>query len=304
MVDYFGYPDCIKLASENCAVVLGHHCGGRVLEYSWQGENSLYLDPAQRGWVYEPGQPTIRLCGGRLDIGPEKVVPKHPDLWFGGWTAEVTGPRSARLISVEDEAIGVQLVREFELDESSSHLVCTQIIENVSDETKTYCHWSRTLAVGGGICVIPLTPNSRFPNKYVMCESAPRQVIRIKPEDPNIRVHDGFLEIVGPPEHPKLGMDSYAGWFCYLMRNDLLFVKRFPVYPERVYNEVAAFTISIFYHGNVRCELEPIGPREIIHPGESASFTEDWWLLPYKFPQDGEQVDLDALAQFVDREAR
>ena len=42
---------------------------------------------------------------------------------------------------------------------------------------------------------------------------------------------------------PKLGMDSYAGWFCYLMKNDLMFVKRYPTYPDRVYNEVAGLTI-------------------------------------------------------------
>ena len=34
-------------------------------------------------------------------------------------------------------------------------------------------------------------------------------------------------------------MDTYAGWFAYLMKKDLMFVKRFPTYPDRVYNEVA-----------------------------------------------------------------
>jgi hypothetical protein len=40
------------------------------------------------------------------------------------------------------------------------------------------------------------------------------------------------------------------------------------------------------------CELEPIGPREILKPGQSASFTEEWFLVPHKFPGSGPKVNL------------
>ncbi|MEZ6034613.1 MAG: hypothetical protein R3C17_16075 [Planctomycetaceae bacterium] len=59
-----------------------------------------------------------------------------------------------------------------------------------------------------------------------------------------IQVRDGFLEIFGTPKKPKLGMDSYAGVIAYLSPNDLLFVKRFQTYPDRVHNEAAGLTIS------------------------------------------------------------
>ena len=301
-IDYFGYSNCVKLENEHTRVILSPHSGGRVLEYSWKGENSMYLDPGQNGWIYTPGQPTVEPSGGRLDIGPEMVIPKHPDLWFGKWTAEIIGTRMARLTSVEDEATGTQLIREFQLDESSSHLTCKQIIKNVSNETKMWCHWSRTFALGGGICIIPLTANSRFPNKYIMYGPGP--VINYRPEDPQIKIRNDLLTITGTPAYPKLGMDSYAGWFCYLMKNDLMFVKRFPTYPDRVYNEMAALTISIYYYKNKLCELEPIGPREKIAPGQTASFTEEWWLVPFKFPAPGSEVDLDEVVHLVDQETR
>ena len=32
LIDYAGYSDCIKLSNENTRVILGPHCGGRVLE--------------------------------------------------------------------------------------------------------------------------------------------------------------------------------------------------------------------------------------------------------------------------------
>ena len=56
-------------------------------------------------------------------------------------------------------------------------------------------------------------------------------------------VHQSFLEILGTPRKPKLGMDSYAGLIAYLSPNNLLFVKRFKTYPDRVYNEAAGLTI-------------------------------------------------------------
>ena len=58
-------------------------------------------------------------------------------------------------------------------------------------------------------------------------------------------------------------------------------------------------TISLWYvedRGSDRlstCELEPIGPREDIGPGESASFTEEWFLEDYQFPENDPAIDLD-----------
>jgi hypothetical protein len=299
-IDYFGYPDCIKLENQQTRVVLCPH-GGRVLEYSLQGKNSLYLDPNQKGWMHERGKPAVDPCGGRFDIGPENIIPPHPNLWLGKWAAEIIGPRASRLTSVKDEATGTQLVREFRLDESSSKLTCTQTITNVSQQPIRWCHWSRTLAQGGGICIIPLSSQSRFPHKYIMYGPGP--VMNYRPQDANIRVRSGFLEVLGTPQQPKLGLDSSAGWLAYLTKNDLLLVKRFPTYPDRVYNEMAALTISIWYYKDLMCELEPIGPMEKLAPGAAASFTEEWWLLPQKFPEQGAQIDLEELARLVRQKA-
>src|SRR5207237_1084563 len=78
---------------------------------------------------------------------------------------------------------------------------------------------------------------SRFPSKYALYEDG--GLINVKAKDDNIRERDGFLEILGPPRKPKLGFDSYAGWLAYLMPGDLLFVKRFATYHDRVSNEGA-----------------------------------------------------------------
>ncbi len=300
LVDSHGYTGCVRLFNATTTVILEPNCGGRVIEYCLKGQNVLYVDPEQDGWTYTPGEKTIGPCAGRFDIGPEMLVPRRPDLWLGKWTAEIIGPRAARLTSVEDDATGVQLIREFRLDRDSSHLSCTQIIKNISDSTKQYNHWSRTFAVGGGICLVPLSKGSRFPLGYIYY--GPGAVLNYRHEEhPNIRVRDGFLELPGPPPQRKFGIDSYAGWLGYITKSNLLFVKKFPAYPDRVYGEVAAYTISIWYNEDVNCELEPIGPRETIKPGESSSFTEEWWLFPYDYPEENKEINTISFKDFVEK---
>jgi len=109
--------------------------------------------------------------------------------------------------------------------------------------------------------------------------------------DPCLSVGHDCLVISGSPKFARLGMDSYDGWLSYLTRKNILFIKRFPVYPERVYNEMAGLTVSICYQKDRFCELEPIGPKENIRPGHSAAYTEEWELFPFEYPQNG-QIDV------------
>jgi hypothetical protein len=311
-IDYYGYSGCIALENATTRVVLGHHAGGRVLEYALHGENALYLAPDQSGWVHREGEPAIHISAGRCDIGPEHVIPRHPTLWLGAWTAEITGARSARMVSQDDPETGVCLTRDFELDAATSRLRFTQTQTNVSGRTTEWCHWSRTFARHGGIGVVPLSerPMSRFPKGYVMYGSAGPGIgaaVGFRPEDPQItRRSDGgreYLVIRGVPQQAKLGFDSYAGWFAYLEPHGVAFVKRFASDPNRVYNEVAAITSCIYYPKERFVELEPIGPRETLAPGESASFTEEWELVPFAFPAAGEEPDLATLAALAERHA-
>jgi len=306
-VTVLNYPDCIELSNAATRVTLGHHVGGRVLEYVWQGKNALYLDPAEVKWG-TPGGPTAPSSAGRFDIGPEQIIPRREKLWSGAWNAAVIGPRAARLTSQPDEATGVQLIREFRLDAQTSHLSCEQIIRNISAEPQHWSHWSRTFAVHGGIGVVPLTPEfKRFPTGFIMYGPPPEPTILYRPTDPNVRQRGQFLEILGPTRYPKLGFDSHAGWFAYVMPHDQAFVKRYASPRDAVYPEVAGLTLCFWYPPATMipaCELEPHGPRTDLAPGASASYTEHWYLLPHRFPVAGQQLDLEKLAAQVDRDAR
>lgn len=280
--------------------ILCPQAGGRVLEFTAAGKNALYLDEKEKSW--QPGKPGP-ISAGRFDYGPELTVRPHPKTWSGEWTAEVTGPYSAKLTGPKDDPAGIQVVREFSLIEHGKRigLACKQTLLNTSKEIREVCHWGRSFSPGGGVCVVPLGDRpSRFPSKYAMYEDS--AIINVRNADDRIRERAGFLEILAPPRKPKLGFDSTAGWLGYLMPDNALFVKTFPTYPDRVYNEAAGLTLSVWYPTGPRIELEPIGPRERLKPGESASFTESWWLLSHPFPKKGESIDLKSLREQVERE--
>jgi hypothetical protein len=297
-VTFAGYPGCVRLENATTRVTIVPQSGARVLEYSLQGRNVMHLNPAQDGWTYVPGKPGIDPCGGRLDFGPEFTAPRHSELMLGPWQVVAASPRFCRLVSPVNQATGVQLIREFALASTGSHLRCTQTIHNGSSVTKHWFHWSRTLALAGGVFVVPLNPESRFPKGYL--RYGPGPILSYQPEaDPLVHVRDGFLELTGAPREPKYGVDSVAGWLAYITPNDVLFIKRFPVYPERLYGEVAPFTVCVYYNQNIGCELEPLGPRENILPGRSVSFTEDWYLLDQPCPKADTPVDLRALTARV-----
>ncbi len=299
-VTVMNYQDCIELSNKETTVLLCHQVGGRVLSYAWQGKEALYLDPKEAEWAPDTPLRERMVSAGRFDIGPEYLIKRGLELWAGAWKAEIIGDRRARLTSVEDPISGVQLIREFALDADSSHLACKQIIRNHSDETKRWSHWSRTFAKHGGVVAIPLTPAlSRMPSQYVMVHSGHH--LDPKPEDPNIRVRDGFLEILAPPAFPKLGLDSYAGWFAYVTPDDMAFVKSYQTFPNKVYNELAGYTISIWYPKTriPACELEPIGPGNVIEPGEAMAFTEHWRLLEHPYPKADQSLDLQGLKNKV-----
>ena len=188
-------------------------------------------------------------------------------------------------MSDTDPVTGVALERSFKLDESGSHMSCTQTIRNTSEKTVRHYHWSRTFAKGGGISLTPLNPYSRFPKGFLMY--GPDNTMDFEPDNElNIRIREGILEIIGTPTHPKLVMDCEKGWLGYITLENQLFIKKFKIYSDRPYGDMAAPTASIWYNKDLMCEIEALGPIEILEPGESAAFTEHWYLYDYSYPPD------------------
>lgn len=221
---------------------------------------------------------------GRFDFGPIRVMPKHDNLWWGRWEAEITGDYSAKMTSLVDSATGVQLVREFTLSKEGSKLVCTQTIINKSNTIKRYCFWGRTFVNGGGKCYVPLNPKSRYPKQYI---SYVKKLLLYEPErEENLTITDNIFVMNKSSKYKKYVMDGEDEWMAYSSKDSLLFVKKFKVYPDKIYAEMTACTMSVWFSEDKIVEIEPMGPWEWINPGANSSFTEEWYLQEIDYDLD------------------
>ena len=284
-------PELVKISNGEVTVAVDLAVGGRVMEYSLNGNNAIFIGPEYFESSSDPD-------GGRCDFGPEPITPAHPETWKGSWELIKKKQNYLKIKSQVAKAAGVQLIREFKLDENSSHLKFTQHIINVSDSLQRYCHWGRTFGEKNGICLAPLNPNSRFPKGY-MVYAGEKKLDYSPKEGKNERVREGILEITGPPENAKFVTDASDGWLAYITQDDQLFVKKFEIFPEKIYGEMTAATVSIWYNQDGICEIEPIGPWEWIKPGKSISFTENWYLMDYEYPKD-KKADLNEVQKIIE----
>ena len=279
----------VKISNGTVTVVVDLEVGGRIIEYSNEGNNVVFIKDENSSYNGPDG--------GRCDFGPEKLVPPRPETWLGSWELLEKTDNYIKIRSQVAKSAGVQLIREFTLDDNSSHLKFTQEIHNISDSPKRYCHWSRTFGETNGICLAPLNPNSRFPKGYMVY--APGNMLAISPKGgENERVRDGVLELLGPPENPKFVTDDNAGWLAYITRDNQLFIKKFEVFEDKKYGEMTAATVSLWYNEEGICEIEPIGPWEWIQPDKNISFTENWYLLDYNYPED-KMADLNEIKTII-----
>lgn len=280
----------ITLSNGKTTVAVDAEIGGRIMEYSLNGNNVLYVKGN------EPAKVT-GLDGGRCDFGPEKIVPKRPETWSGIWELVEKKNNYIKIKSQTAKKAGVYLTREFTLDENSSHLKFKQSIVNVTDTPKRYCHWSRTFGEPNGICLAPMNSNSRYPKGYIVYTNDNKLDFNPK-GGKNERLRDGVLEILGPPENAKFVTDGSEGWLAYITPDNQLFIKKFKVFEEKVYGEMTGATVSIWYNKEGVCEIEPIGPWEWIKPEESISFTENWYLMDFKYPKE-RNADLNEIKSII-----
>jgi len=272
------WSDCTRISNKHCEIIICASAGGRVLLFSIDGKNIIYENESQNGktlndWKTKSFDPDA----GRFDYGPEKITQSiHARTWMGKWTTEITGDFSVKLTSVVDSTLGLISIREFILHPDSAVVTIRQIAKNISKKPMVRHFWGRTLVKPDGYLWMPLNSSSHFSNGWAQfmwkpdrIETNPAADERIQMDNHNFRFHANGSTIKG-------GTDATIGWQAYVL-NDLVFVKRFQVYPANDYSGSDHFT-GIFFSNGKFCELEPCSQTYTIQPGNSIEFTERWEL--------------------------
>src|ERR1044071_8500380 len=87
---YSGWEGALMMRGGDCKLVVVPGVGGRVLEWSLNGENIIFQNRAAFGRTLSNSPAGFSPGGAQCDLGPELrgIVP-HPQLWNGQWFGHV-----------------------------------------------------------------------------------------------------------------------------------------------------------------------------------------------------------------------
>jgi len=277
-ISYRGWTDCYRISNNQCEVIIGASCGGRVLFFSMNGENILYENKLQDGktlknWEKERFDPDA----GRFDLGPERKTQSiHAQTWMGKWKAEIIDSLTLRLTSVNDTLFGLRNIREFRLNGDSAVLCITEKAINITNKPLTRHFWGRTLVKPGGTLFLPVNPQSRFEYGWGRFLWNPDRIKSSSAIDDRINVQPRIFKFHAVGKTIKGGTDATDGYIAYAL-DSIVFLKRFKVSAHQDYSGSSHMT-GIFFSNGKFCELEPCSPTYSVESGDSIKFTEQWEL--------------------------
>lgn len=301
-IEYREWKDCYEISNNKIKVIINGTSGGRIMALGRYGSNIIWEDSTIDGKLYKDFlKDTFHVDAGRFDLGPEKITdPIHAKPWAGYWDAKIIDDFTLELSCLDEYGLGLELIRRFTLSTDSSKISIYQSMKNISDEEKSYWFWNRTLLKVGGIAFSPVHPNSKFPDKWNRYIWGDKIQIVSDPNDDGVQIKDSLFVLNSKlAENSKYGTDGAGGWMAYYYK-DILFLKRFPHYANKLYGEDGGHT-NIYYVSNKGekqfIEIEPVSPVYKMQPAEKAEFEQEWLLLDI-----GENIQLKDLVSKIKHE--
>jgi hypothetical protein len=289
----------LKMTNGIITVVAVPDIGGRVMVYDLNGRSLLYTNPKEYGQVYEVAQKEQdrkwhNWGGYKVWPAPQKDWGGPPDplgsaLDSGQWTGEILSAEGSkvaiRLTSPEDKTVtGLQMSRTLTLFRGSSRVQVEQTFKNVSDKPVRWSVWDVTQVPGAlsegetfteeARIYFPLNPQSRHPQGYEVQAGEKESKQWLKGVAP------GIMGVQYLGETGKIGADSLGGWIAYAdQRHKVVYVKTFQVETgEQVEYPDNGSTVEVYTSGDLPyMEVEVLSPIRELQPGESYTFTENWY---------------------------
>ena len=291
LVNYRSWDYCYKISNADAEIIINPAYGGHILYYGLKtlNTNALWTDSTINGYTFEKHQGSIAgrktPDSGRFDIGNERLTYNiHGALWEGVYRVRIVNDYSVVVTSYPSKESGIQLSRKYTLDNEGSHLIVKQTMENISSSGVRYCHWSRTLLPSGGVYITPFVKTLKYPKGFAQFLWSPDRMDKENPSTERVSIVNDTIFVARPDGDGgvKYGMMTTLGW-CFYVNNNMMFVKRFDLYPNGEYdNNLKAEFPNMIYFDKRFIEIEPNSAMVKLKPGESNSYTENWWLLYYQ----------------------
>ncbi len=228
--------------------------GGRIISYKY--DNNEILTQATEHENY----------GSTLWTAPQSDWgwPPFDVLDNKEYSAEKVG-NLLKMTSDPDPKSGFQMAKTWKVLENNSIQIGYQI-KNISEKAKSVGAWEVTRVPCGGIAFFPDDGKAQVPESSL---------------NPDFQ-KDGikWFSIDRNPIEGSVKMFSTAkeGWLAYAF-NGMMFIKQFPdTKPENYSPEQGEVEIYIDKDKSY-IELENHGPYQLLQPGETITYTENWFLI-------------------------
>ncbi len=274
IISYMGLPDCIKISNGTTDVIVTTAVGPRILFYGPSGGGNALAHYPDNGLETALGK--WKPYGGhRLWVWPELFPATYaPD--NDPIAHDLEGELGVILRQPTDTA-GMQKEIRLTLAETGSKVDLEQTVTSHSLWPVEIAAWAISV-VAAGTAIIPRVPFQSH-DDYVTVTQPIALCAFTDLQDPRFTLGLRYILLraeASLANSQKFGLRNKQNWCAHLV-DDTLFVKRFAhdeqaEYPDYgVNNEV--------YVEGAYMEVELLGPKRIVSPGESIALSEQWHLF-------------------------
>jgi hypothetical protein len=270
----FAGHDCVRLENEALALWLTCSVGPRVLGLALPGEQNLFAELPE--YTLDcPGVGPYWLRGGhRLWYAPED--PRCTYLPDDDPLALTEIGNGLRVTQPIEESTGIQKSVTVTMPGPEARVIVDHTLHNRGYRPLELAPWAITQLKPGGMAVLPqptapVDEHGLLPNRHLVLW--PYTQI----DSPYITWGDQYLLVKATMQEGalKIGFPNPTGWLAYVV-DDTLFVKRAAYHAGADYFDRGSS--SECYCNPRFLELETLGPRTMLGPGESVSHRETWTI--------------------------
>ena len=281
-ISYRGWKNAYRISNGTVELVVLADVGPRVISYSFVGGENVFHEVAeQRGLT---GGSDFRLYGGhRLWVWPEVERTYFPDN-----AALLVSQHNNKVVRftapAESENPGSNLQKELEvqLDEVGSRVTVNHRITNRDSRPTELAPWAPTMMRAGGRAILPLPPRAAMDKDHFQSVGPLTLWSFTDFADSRWALGTEFIQLrqqskpTGRFQEQMTGIFNPAGWGAYFV-DGMVFVKRAQVVPGASYPDFGC-NFEIFTNPEF-LELESLGPKVQLAPGESTIHQEVWTLF-------------------------
>lgn len=268
--------DSLKVESSVLALWVTRSTGPRVLGLSYQGGKNLFAVLPEAIFEHPNGEAYHFRGGHRLWIAPED--PKTTYL-----------PDNAP-VEITEHANGIEAVQPVEAPTGLQKSIritfpkmgqaCVELEHKVQNQGRAavkMAPWAVTQLAPGGVAVLPMETQIADPHGML-----PNRQLALWPysamDNPSVKWSKRYIYVQANFQDGafKVGLPNRRGWLGY-WNHQTLFVKKAAYDPEKEYYD---FNSSSECYCNPHIlELETLGPKTILEPGEAVSHKETWLVF-------------------------